>query len=95
MLESKDKDPKVFSELKAELLTDANKVWVKIVNYKQAEMVSVLKGVKEDVTNDKIQQSEDISGKWLKKELEALSQQLLKSECERINDFSVEVREGM
>ena len=58
-------------------------------------MVSVLKGVKEDVTNDKIQQSEDISGKWLKKELEALSQQLLKSGCERINDFSVEVREGM
>ena len=63
LLESKDKDHKAFSELKAELLTDANKVWVKIVNDKQAEMVSVLKGVIEDVTNDKIQQSEDISGK--------------------------------
>ena len=60
MLESKDKDPKVFSELKAELLTDLNDVCVKIVNDKQAEMVSVLKGVIEDVTNSKIQQSEDL-----------------------------------
>ena len=75
---SKDKDPEVFSGLKAELLKDANEVWVKIVNDRQEEMVSVLKGIIEDVTNDKIQQSEDISGKWLQKELEALSQQLLK-----------------
>ena len=95
MLESKDKDPKAFSKLKAELLTDANKVWVKIVNDEQAEMVSVLKGVLEDVTNDKIQQSEDISGKWLQKELETLSQQLLKSGSEKIKDFSAEVRDGM
>ena len=78
LLESKDKDPEVFSGLKAELLKDANEVWVKIVNDRQEEMVSVLKGIIEDVTNDKIQQSEDISGKWLQKELEALSQQLLK-----------------
>ena len=95
LLESKDKDPKVFSELKAELLTDANEVWVKIVNDKQTGMVSVLKGVIEDVTNDKIQQSEDISGKWLQKELEVLSQQILKSGSDKINDFSAEVREGM
>ena len=95
LLESKDKDPKAFSELKAELLTDANNVWVKIVNDKQAKMVSVLKGVIEDVTNDKIQQSEDISGKWLQKELETLSQQLLKSGSEKINNFSAEVRDGM
>ena len=95
LLESKDKDSKAFSELKAELLMDANNVWVKIVNDKEAEMVSVLKGVIEDITNNKIQQSEDISGKWLKKELDALSQQLLKSGSERINDFSVEVRKGM
>ena len=74
LLESKDKDLKAFSELKAELLTDANKIWVKIVNDKQAEMVSVLQGVIEDVTNDKIQLSEDISRKWLQKELETLSQ---------------------
>ena len=32
LLESKDKDPEVFSGLKAELLKDANEVWVKIVN---------------------------------------------------------------
>ena len=95
LLESKDKDSKAFSELKAELLMDANNVWVKIVNDKEAEMVSVLKGVIEDITNNKVQQSEDISGKWLKKELVALSQQLLKSGSERINDFSVEVRKGM
>ena len=95
LLESKDKNPKAFSELKAELLTDSNNVWVKIVNDKQAEMVSVLKGVIEDVTNDKIQQSEDIFGKWLQKALETLSQQLLKSASEKINHFSVEVRDGM
>ena len=63
LLESKDKDPEVFSGLKAELLKDANEVWVKIVNDRQEEMVSVLKGIIEDVTNDKIQQSKDISGK--------------------------------
>ena len=95
LLESKDKDPKVFAELKAELLTDANEVWVKIVNDKQREIVSVLKGVIEDVTNDKIQQSEDISGKWLQKELEVLSQQILKSGSEKINDFCAEGRDGM
>ena len=95
LLESKDKDPKVFSELKAELLTDAKDVWVKIVNDRQAEIVLVLKGVIEDVTNDKIQQSEDISGKWLRKELETLSQQLQKSGSEKINDFCAEVRDGM
>ena len=95
LLESEDKERKVFSELKAELLTDANDVWVKIVNDKQAEMVSVLKGVIEDVTNDNIQQSEDIPGKWLQKELEALSQQILKSGSEMINDFSAEVCQGM
>ena len=67
LLESKDKDPKVFLELKAELLTDANDVWVKIVNDKQAEMVSVLKSVIEDVTNYKIQQSEDLSTTYLEK----------------------------
>ena len=65
------------------------------MNDKQAEMVSLLKWVIEDVTNDKIQQSEDISGKWLQKELETLSQQLLKSGSEKINDFSAEVRDGM
>ena len=95
LLESKDKDPKVFSELKAELLTDANDVWVKIVNDKQAEMVSVLKGVIEDVTNDKIQQSEDLSTTYLEKALEALSQQLLKSGSEKINELSAEVKQGM
>ena len=58
-------------------------------------MVSVLKGVIGDVTNDKIQQSEDIFGKWLHKELEAGFQQLLKSGSKKINDFSVEVRKGM
>ena len=72
LLESKDKDTKVFSELKAELLTDANDVWVKIVNDKQAEIVSVLKGVIEDVTNDTIQQCEDLSTTYLEKALEAL-----------------------
>ena len=76
-------------------MKDANNVCVKIGNDKQAEMLSVLKGVIEDVINDKIQQSEDISGKWLQKELEALSQQLLKSGSEKINDFSLEVCEGM
>ena len=95
LLESKDKDPEVFSGLKAELLKHANEVWVKIVNDRQEEMVSVLKGIIEDVTNDKIQQSEDISGKWLQKELEALSQQLLKSGSEKINDVSDEVCQGM
>ena len=55
LLESKDKDPKVLCELNAELLTYPNDVCVKIVNNKQAEMVSVLKGVIEDVTNSKIQ----------------------------------------
>ena len=95
LLESKDKDPKAFSELKAELLTDANDVWVKIVNDKQAEMVSVLKGVIEDVTNDKIQQSEDLSTTYLEKALEALSQQLLKSGSEKINELSAEVKQGM
>ena len=95
LLESKDKDPEVFSGLKAELLKDANEVWVKIVNDRQEEMVSVLKGIIEDVTNDNIHQSEDISGKWIQKELEALSQQLLKSGSEKINDFSAEVRQGM
>ena len=65
------------------------------MNDKQAEMVSVLKGVIEDVNNDKIQQSEDISGKWLQKELETLSRRLLKSGSEKINDFSAEVRDGM
>ena len=39
LLESKDKDPEVFSGLKAELLKDANEVWVKIVNDRQEEMV--------------------------------------------------------
>ena len=58
-------------------------------------MVSVLNGIIEDVTNDKIQQSEDIFGKWLQKELEALSQQLLKSGSKKINDFSAEVHQGM
>ena len=57
----------MFLELKAELLTDANDVWVKIVNDKQAEMVSVLKSVIEDVTNYKIQQSEDLSTTYLEK----------------------------
>ena len=60
-----DKVPQAFSELKAELLNDASEVWVKIVNEKQGEMVTVLKGVMEDVTNDKIQQSEDIFAKCL------------------------------
>ena len=92
LLESKDKDPKVFSELKAELLTDVNDVWVKIVNYKQAEMVAVLKGVIEDVTNDKIQQFEDLSTTYLEKALESLSQQLLKSRSEKINELSAEVK---
>ena len=95
LLKSKVKDPKVFSELKAELLTDANDVWVKIVNDKQAEMVSVLKGVIKDVTNDKIQQSEDLSTTYLEKALEALSQQLLKSGSEKINELSAEVKKGM
>ena len=95
LLASKDKDPKVFSELKAELLTDANDVWVKIVNDKQAAMVSVLKGVIEDVTNDKIQQSEDLSTTYLEKALEALSQQLLKSGSEKMNELSAEVKQGM
>ena len=63
----------MFSELKAELLTDVNDVWVKIVNDKQVEIVSVLKGVIEGVTNDTIQQSEDLSTTYLEKALEALS----------------------
>ena len=33
LIESKDKDPKAFLELKAELLTDANNVWVKIFGF--------------------------------------------------------------
>ena len=60
-----DKVPQAFSELKAELLNDASEVWVKIVNEKQGGMVTVLKGVMEDVTTDKIQQSEDIFAKCL------------------------------
>ena len=95
LLECKDKDVKVFSGLKAELLKDANEVWVNKVNDKRDGMVSVLKGVIEDVSNDNIHQSEDMSRKWLQKKLETLSQQLLKSGSERINDFSAEVRQGM
>ena len=95
LLESKDKDPKVFSKLKAELLTDANDVWVKIVNDKQAEMVLVLKGVIEDVTNDKIQQFEDLSTTYLEKALEALSQQLRKSGSKKINELPAEVKQGI
>ena len=95
LIESKDKDPKVFSELKAELLTDVNEVWVKIENDKQAEMVPVLEGVIEDVTNDKIQQSKDLSTTYLEKSLEALSQQLLKSGSEKLNELSAEVKQGM
>ena len=95
LLESKDKDPKVFSELKAELGTDVNDVWVKIVNDKQAEMVAVLKGVIEDVTNDKIQQFEDLLTTYLEKALEALSLQLLKSRSEKINELSAEVKQGI
>ena len=60
-----DKVPQALSELKAELLNDASEVWVKIVNDKQGGMVTVLKGVMEDVTTDKIQQSEDIFAKCL------------------------------
>ena len=60
-----DKVPQAFSELKVELLNDASEVWVKIVNEKQGGMVTVLKGVMEDVTTDKIQQSEDIFAKCL------------------------------
>ena len=58
-------------------------------------MVSVLKGVIEDVTNDKIQQSEDLSTTYLEKALEALSQQLLKSGSEKMNELSAEVKQGM
>ena len=65
------------------------------MNDKQAEMVSVLKGVIEDVTNDKIQQSEDLSTTYLEKALEALSQQLLKSGSEKMNELSAEVKQGM
>ena len=95
LLEAKNKDLKAFSELKAELLMDANNVYVKIVSNKQAEMVSVLKGVIEDVTNDKIQQSEDLTITYLEKALETLSQQHLKSGSERINELSAEVKQGL
>ena len=65
------------------------------MNDKQAEMVSVLKGVIEDVTNDTIQQPEDLSTTYLEKALEALSQQLPKSGSEKINELSAEVKQGM
>ena len=95
LLDSKDKDPKVFSTLKAELLTDANEVCVQIVNDKQAEMVSILEGVIEDVTKDKIQQSEDLTTIYLEKALETLPQQLLKPGSEKINELCAEVKQGI